>query len=169
MTGRRHRHLVDLVALFVAATVAAASVFVAQPGLHVLVVRAWALVVGALVMTAVVSAAADRLPGGRRSELDAALTGAEEERHTRPAQVGRLEREVTLAVATSHDFHLKLLPQLREIAAMKLERRGQPVAADTLGRWWEVLRPDREPPGDRFAPGIREVDLRALVDDLEAL
>ena len=40
---------------------------------------------------------------------------------------------------------------------------------ETLGRWWELLRPDREATADRFAPGIRERDLRALVDDLEKM
>ena len=40
---------------------------------------------------------------------------------------------------------------------------------ETLGRWWELLRPDREPPADRFAPGISRAELRALVDDLERM
>jgi hypothetical protein len=164
-----HRHALDLAVLFTVATVATAAVFAAEPGLRAAFVRAYVVVVGGLVMTAVISAATDRLPGGRRSELDAALRAAEHEQHPRPAQLARLEREVTLAVATSHDLHAKLLPQLREIAAARLARRGLRSSPSTLGRWWELLRPDREPPEDRFAPGIPEDDLRALVDDLESL
>ncbi|HZQ16301.1 MAG TPA: hypothetical protein VFA82_05960 [Gaiellaceae bacterium] len=167
MSGRRHA--LDLAVLLVIATTAAAAVFVAQPGLHAVVARAWALAAGALVMTALVSAATGRLPGGRRSELDAALAATAEQPPARPAQLARLEREVTLAVATSHDLHAKLLPQLREIAAVRLGRRGRRISPATVGRWWELLRPDREPPEDRFAPGIREDDLRALVDELESM
>ena len=32
-----------------------------------------------------------------------------------------------------------------------------------------LLRPDRPEPPDRFAPGIKESELRALIADLEAL
>ena len=61
---------------------------------------------------------------------------------------------MTLGVATAHDLHLKLLPQLREIARCRLERTGRRPSAETLGRWWELLRPDREPPEDKFGPGL---------------
>lgn len=168
MTARRHA--LDLAVLFVAATVAAAAVFVAQPGLRAAVVRAWVLVVGALAMTMVVSAAAERLPGGRRSELELALEQrAGREKEPRPAQLARVEREVVLAVATAQDLHTKLLPQLREIAATRLARRGLRPSPETLGPWWELLRPDRPAPEERFAAGIAQDDLRALVDELERL
>jgi hypothetical protein len=59
-----------------------------------------------------------------------------------------------------------LLPHLREIAQARLERAGRTPGPETLGRWWELLRPDRQPPEDRFGKGISEAELRALVADL---
>ena len=70
-------------------------------------------------------------------------------------QLAKVEREVTLAIGNAYDFHSRLLPHLREIAGARLERRGQRPGPDTLGRWWELLRPDRPEPSERFAPGNR--------------
>ena len=64
---------------------------------------------------------------------------------------------------------LRLLPHLREIAQCRLERTGRTSSPETLGRWWELLRPDRAEPDDRFAPGIPPGELRALVADLERM
>ena len=59
---------------------------------------------------------------------------------------------------------------------MLLSRRGielerQPDAARTLlgEELWELVRPDREPPRDRAAPGLELSSLRTMVDSLEAL
>ena len=76
---------------------------------------------------------------------------------------------MTLATASAYDLHFRLLPHLREIAQARLERAGADAGPETLGRWWELLRPDRPAPDDRFAPGIREAELRALVADLERM
>jgi len=84
-------------------------------------------------------------------------------------EVERMTREVTLGAATAYDFHTRLLPQLRQIAQARLERSGRPMSPETLGRWWELLRPDRPAPEDRHAPGISPRELRALVSDLEKM
>jgi hypothetical protein len=120
-------------------------------------------------MALVVAAARQALPRRKRSAFAAALGARRDEHYEEPAQLRRLEREVTLGVATAHDLHLKLLPQLREIARCRLERTGRRPSEETLGRWWELLRPDREPPEDKFAPGLPESELRALVADLERM
>ena len=73
---------------------------------------------------------------------------------------------MTLGTASAYDLHYRLLPHLREIAQMRLSRSGKNANEETLGRWWELLRPDRPPPDDRFGEGISERDLRALVADL---
>ena len=78
-------------------------------------------------------------------------------------------REVTLATASAYDLHYRLLPHLREIAQCRLERAGKSPGPETLGRWWELLREDRPEPEDRFAPGIKQSELRALVADLERI
>ena len=87
----------------------------------------------------------------------------------RPRQVEQIERAVTLGVATAYDLHLRLLPHLREIAQCRLERTGRTSSPETLGRWWELLRPDRAEPADRFAAGLPPGELLALVADLERM
>jgi hypothetical protein len=108
------------------------------------------------------------MPSAPRSRLDAVL--AERARpDARLSELERIEREVTLASTAAFDLHYRLLPQLREIATARLERMGRAPGPDTLGRWWDLLRPDREAPDERFAPGIALSDLRELVRDLERL
>jgi hypothetical protein len=84
-------------------------------------------------------------------------------------ELEKLNREVTLATASAYDLHFRLLPHLREIAQCRLERNGHTASPETLGRWWELLRPDRPAPEDRFAPGITQADLRALIADLDRM
>ena len=99
-------------------------------------------------------------PRARRSDLAAALDERRSPSRSACPQLAKVEREVTLAIGNAYDLHSRLLPHLREIATARLERRGQRPGPDTLGRWWELLRPDRPEPSERFAPGIREAELR---------
>ena len=162
------RHLFDLGVLAALATIAAGYAVLAHPDVRTTALHIYVLVVGAIVMLGVVVGADDAVARRYQSRFDAALTDAVE-RPTRLAGLERMEREVTLARASSFDLHFRLLPHLREIATARLERSGKAPSPETLGRWWELLRPDRPPPDDRFAPGISEADLRALVADLERL
>jgi hypothetical protein len=162
------RHLLDVAVLFALSSGACLYVSLAVPGDRELAIHVYLLFLGALLMLVVISAVGSALPRSRRSELTRAL----DERAAPPTdvpQLARLEREVTLALGSAYDLHARLLPHLREIAAARLERTGRRPGPDTLGRWWELLRPDRPEPQERFAPGIREADLRALVADLERL
>lgn len=159
------RHLLDLVILFVFVSLVAGYIVVAQPGVRNVTLHAYVFLVGGLLMLGVVATAGDAVPRRRQSELDAAL-GAAKQREKRLPEVEKLEREVTLATSSAFDLHFRLLPQLREIAQARLERAGRAMSADTLGRWWPLLRPDRPPPEDRFEKGITEAELRALVQDL---
>jgi hypothetical protein len=162
------RHLFDLVVLFVLASLACGYVSLAQPSYRTVTLHVWVLIVGALLMLGIVTSTSDAAPGRRGSEFDRALDAATQREHA-PAELERAEREVTLACASAYDFHRRLLPQLREIAAARLERTGRSPGPDTLGRWWEILRPDVPEPADRFAPGISQDDLRALVGELERM
>ena len=162
------RHLLDLVILFVGSSLICLYVVLAQPGVRNVTLHAYVFVVGALLMLGVVAAAGDSVPRRQRSEFDAALASAS--RKEQPlAEVARIEREVTLSVATAYDAHVRLLPQLRQIAQARLERTGRSLTPETAGRWWALLDPDRPEPDDRFAPGIPQADLRALVADLERM
>jgi uncharacterized membrane protein len=162
------RHLFDLIVLFVIASLVCGYVALAQPNLRNVTLHVYVFLVGAMLMLGIVAAAGDSVPRRQRSELDQALS---EPRH-RAIPVPDLERtvrEVTLATANAYDLHVRLLPHLREIAQCRLERSGKSPGPETLGRWWELLRPDRPEPDDRFAPGIKQADLRALVGDLERM
>jgi hypothetical protein len=162
------RHLLDLIVLFVFSSLVCGYVALAQPGLRNVTLHVYVFVVGALLMLGLVAAAGDSVPRRSRSELDQAL--ADRNRRTpRLPDVERTEREVTLATASAYDLHYRLLPHLREIAQCRLERTGKAPGPETLGRWWELLRPDRPEPEDRFAPGIKQSELRALVDELERM
>ena len=162
------RHLLDLIVLFVLSSLVCGYVALAQPGLRNVTLHVYVFVVGGLLMLGLVAAAGDSVPRRSRSELDQAL--AERNRRApRLPDVERTEREVTLATASAYDLHYRLLPHLREVAQCRLERAGKVAGPDTLGRWWELLRPDRPEPEDRFAPGIKQAELRALVDDLERM
>ena len=160
--------MLDVAILFVLATGVCAYVAFGVPAERSLSIRIYLLFIGALLMLVVVSAVNSAAPRARRSDLTSALR-----EQTPPAgpvpQLAKVERAVTLSIGNAYDLHTRLLPQLREIAAARLERRGRRPGPDTLGRWWELLRPDRPEPSERFAPGIPEAELRALVADLEKI
>jgi hypothetical protein len=162
------RHLLDLVVVLVLSSAGCSFVALQVPGERVLALHVYLLFLGALLMLVLVSDVAAVVPGTRGSELRRAL----DERPVRAAtvpQLAQVEREVVLSIASARDLHTRLLPHLREIAEARLERSGRRPGADTLGGWWELLRPDRAEPADRFARGISEAELRALVADLERL
>jgi len=159
------RHLFDLVAVAIVATLVLVYILAAQPGRRGIGVHVYLVVIGALLLLGLV---AEATGGHRRSAFAQAL---DEQGREQPllAELARLEREVTLSTATAHDLHFRLLPILREIAWSRLERAGREPGPETLGRWWVLLRPDREPPADRFSPGLPEHELRALIGDLETM
>jgi hypothetical protein len=162
------RHGIDLIVLFVLASVVCGYIALAAPGVRREALHAYVLALGALVMVALVSATSESLPRGGRGDFERALRerrGPEE----RLPELERTEREVTLGISSAYDLHYRLLPHLRECAQARLERRGLALAPEHVGRWWPLLRPDRPPPEEHFAHGIRAEELRALVDDLERI
>ncbi len=161
-------HRLDLLILWLLVSGACGFWALSDPGDRTLALRVYVLALGGLFMVGALGAVGSALPSRRRSELTRALSAREED-PPGVSQLAKLEREVTLAVGNAHDLHVRLLPQLREIAAARLERRGLALSPETAAPWWELLRPDRPEPGDRFARGIREEDLRTLVADLEKM
>ena len=157
-------------------TVVLAIMLVAVPGRSELAVRIYVLVLAAFGLGHLLSALRAALPPRRPSAFDAALT-----KRTRPVQripeLERMEREVSLGLATAFDLHYRLRPRLRGVAAELLAaRRGieldsNPDAARrALGDdTWEIVRGDLEPPRERFAPGLDIASLRLAVETLEAL
>jgi hypothetical protein len=98
------------------------------------------------------------------SELERALAPRKDVR-TRPPELVRMERDLTLSVANAAEFHARVRPLLLDIAAARVKHPRETLDGDT----WEVLRPDRPPPTDRTAPGPPLRRIAALVDAVERL
>ena len=139
-----------------------------ETALHV-----WLLVVCGVLMLATLRATRAAVPV-RRSPFELALRRPAPP-DERPPQLERVERGVTLGVSLAQDFHARLRPLLREAARARLAvSRGvdldSPAGRAAVGEEaWELLRPDREPPDDRFGPGVDRGELARLVDTLERL
>ena len=162
------KHSLDVAFLFVIATGACVYISLQVPGDRHIAIRVYLLFLGALLMLVLVSAVGSTVPRAHRSDLRRALD-ARPAPPTAVPQLARVEREVTLGIASAWDLHARLIPHLREIATARLERTGRRPGPDTLGEWWDLLRPDRPEPTERFARGIGENELRRLVADLERL
>lgn len=146
------------------------------PGRAEVVLRVYVLLLAAFVLAQLLVRLRSGLPAPGPSPVDAALR-RRPPRVDRVAELEKIEREVTLGLTTSFDLHFRLRPTLRRIASELLRaRRGidldtSPEAARrALGdETWELVRPDREPPHDRFGHGIELERLRRVVVSLEAL
>jgi hypothetical protein len=154
------------------ATVALLVARYLAPGRLALELDVYLLAVGGLALLEVVILTREAYPLEGRSALASALD-SEQAEPSRPPEIERLERELTLASASAFDLHVRLRPTLREIATMRLATRGLRLdddGEDVLGEeLWELVRPDRRPPTDRHAPGIGPDALRGAVERLEAL
>jgi hypothetical protein len=146
------------------------------PGRAELVVRIYVLLIALFVLVQLLARLGRSLPEQGASPVDAALV-RRPPRVIRVPELERIEREVTLGLTTAFDLHFRLRPTLRRIASELLRaRRGidldaSPTAARrALGdETWELVRPDREPPHDRFGRGLDLDSLRRVVVSLEAL
>jgi hypothetical protein len=161
------RRLLDVAGTTVLVTVIFVALLVLHPFGRQTALHLYLLALCGLVLAAAVAA----LPARERSRFDAGLARPAEESR-RPAQLERTERAVTLGVANSYDLHARLRPLLREVATARLAARGIELDSErgraaVGGDAWELLRPDREPPDDRFAGGIDRQELRRLLDFLE--
>ena len=159
--------------LFLTVLLAAALLFarLLEPGWFELELDIFILVVGALAVLHVVVAAREAFPLEGRSALADALDRDPPDTQ-RPAELDRLERELTMANASAFDTHARLRPVVREIVGVRLAARGLRLDAseDELGpELWELARDDRPAPTDRHAPGVPPDSLRRLVERLESL
>jgi hypothetical protein len=95
------------------------------------------------------------------------------EQPIRPAELVRIEREITLGTSSAGHFHNRLAPLLRDAAEARLgfalEYRPDAARARLGSDAWELLRPDRPAPEDRNGPGVPFVRVRSVVDALERL
>jgi hypothetical protein len=153
---------------------AAASVLLDSP-LAGFALRLWLVGVGAIVCWAVVGAATARWAA---SESPRFVLPRPWRRPVpgRVRQLEELERAVEFSLTTAFDLHFRLRPHLVRIAADRLAARGVNLqegperARVALGPdLWELVRPDREPPEERSAPGVDLARLGRVVEQLDAL
>ena len=166
------RAVLDSLALAVLAAVPALAVSSVEPGMRSVVAAVYLLVVGALALLAL-TRATRAAHASEPSPFEHALE-RDERRRERVPELARLEREVLLGTSTAFDFHYRLRPVLREIAARRLasargiDLDGEPARArEALGdETWQLVRPDLEPPVDRLGPGLPLAEVRRVVDAL---
>lgn len=165
-----------LAPLPVLATVGLLAVLAFVPGRTELALHVYLLVLAGLTLGWLVIVLDRSHPRPQGSPFDVGLRERRRAVHSLP-ELARLEREVTLATTTAFDVHFRLRPVLRRIAARTLQsRRGVELDRDpaTSSRLlgpdlWELVRPDREPPADRSAPGLELAVLGRMVTSLERL
>jgi hypothetical protein len=98
-------------------------------------------------------------------------------RRARPGQLDRLVRLAASSENSALQTHAYLRPLLAEIASRRLaahgltlERLPGTAGRGLLGdRLWELVRPDRPFPEDRYGTGVSARDLSAMLDVLERL
>jgi hypothetical protein len=140
-----------------------------------LAVYAYLLFLGVLAGRALLRLTISSLPPPAPSALEAAVR-----RQPPPdrdiAEAEKLRQLVYLAEHSEFEFHYRLRPLLREVAAARLARRrgldldGDEAAAALLGdEAWEMLRPDRPPADDKLARGPEEDQFERLIGRIEAL
>jgi Ser/Thr protein kinase RdoA (MazF antagonist) len=134
----------------------------------------WVVLVAAIALLLLVRHSRDSRGGGARFE--AALRRPQSSA-PEPVELLRMERDLELGIAGAAHAHRRLLPILREAAAarlgarhgIELERRPD-AARELLGEdVWDLLRPDRPEPADRFGPGIARARVAAAIERVESL
>lgn len=171
MTERRR-----LVSGFVVVTLGLGLALAIRPVSTERILAVYVLVLAAIGLAAITRVAASHEHRNRSSVFEHALRRSPQ-RPMRPPELVRTEREITLGMANAGHLHQRLLPMLREAAAVRLatrhsidiERRpdqAQRLLGDDV---WALLRPDLPEPADRHAPGISSARLRRVVDALERI
>ena len=95
----------------------------------------------------------------------------------RPEELDRLESVLIGVISGASDMHVRLRPDMREIAVDRLRtKRGidldtNPEAARRLlgDQLYDIVRPDRPPMQDRGSAGVPATVIEAMVAALEAL
>jgi hypothetical protein len=134
----------------------------------------WVVVVVALALLVLVRHS--RSTARHAPRFEAALRGRAPAT-SEPVELLRMERELELGIANAGSAHHRLLPLLRAAAAARLAARHgveldrRPDAARALlgEEAWELLRPDRPEPVDRFGRGVTRERVEAVIGRVESL
>jgi hypothetical protein len=157
-----------------AATVALVVLLALRPLSTSRALAIWVVLVAAIALLLLVRHSRDSRGG--RTRFEAALRRPRSP-PSEPVELLRMERDLELGIAGAAHAHHRLLPILREAAAarlgsrhgIELERRPE-AARELLGDdAWDLLRPDRPEPADRFGSGIPRARVAAAIERVESL
>ncbi len=167
------RIVIQAVKVGLAASTALGILAFTSSGLHDVLLDAYLLALGGVLLLALVRTTRAKAPASGLSELERAL----DRMKTIPRDSGELAlvRDLELSTMSAFHLHVRVRPVLREIAAHRLRKRfgveleSEPERARELigTAAWELVRPHRPPPADRLAHGPPLSHLRAVVDELE--
>lgn len=146
------------------------------PFRHGVIVQAWLLTCGGVILIQLVAATRAPALGNEPSSFERALRSTTLTPE-RPPELARHEREVYLGMTSQFYLHRRLRPTLREIAGQRLsDCRGVELDsgdADVLAALgedgWELLRPDRKEHWNPDAAGIGLPELERVVAALERI
>ena len=168
MSAERRR----VVGLFVITTIALIVVLGLHPVSTERIAAGYTLALAAIGLDALVRVVGARSWHERGSAFEHALSRKTPE-PTRPSELVRIEREITLGTTSAGHLHTRLLPMLRDAVAARLAidfdlypERARTALGDES---WELLRPDRPEPADRSAPGLSIRRVRTVIDEIERL
>jgi hypothetical protein len=164
--------LVLTVASVILLTTAMAVPRYAQASAQIFVIVLGALVIRLLVRAVRVATSA---PGP--FPFDQALHEPPEQEIPRATEPDRIAFEVGASTYRALELHHRFRRRLRRLAADRLTvEHGVDLDADRdaarslLGEEaWDLLRPDHEPPEDRFGPGMPIEDIKRIVTAVEDL
>jgi hypothetical protein len=167
-------HKGRLTGLVLAAAVALAVLLALRPVSTSRALAIWIVLVTAMALLLLVR----HSRGGvaRRSRFEAALR-ARPAKAPEPVELLRMERELELGIAGAGNAHYRLLPLLRSAATARLatrhgievERRPDAAQAVLGDDVWDLLRPDRPEPADRFDAGVPRDRIIAVIERVESL
>lgn len=154
------------------ATIALLLARLFEPNRLELELDVYILVVGGVLLLNVVILVREAYPLEQPVTQIARALEREDPEPQRLPELERVERELTMATATSFDLHTRFRPMARDIATARLAARGRKLeeSEDELGEeLWALVRPDRPVPADRHGAGISRESVERIVDRLEAL
>jgi len=159
-----------------AATVALVVLLALRPLSTSRALAIWVVIVAAIALIVLIRHSRGRRGSERRPRFEAALRGRKPSAE-QPMELLRMERELELGIAGASHAHHRLLPLLRGAAAarlasrhgIELDRRPDAARAVLGDDVWELLRPDRAEPDDRFAPGVPRSSVAAVIERVESL
>ena len=154
------------------ATIALLLARLFEPGRFELELDIFVLAVGGVLLFNVVILIREAYPLEQPATQIARALEQDDPELQRLPELERVERELTMATATSFDLHTRFRPLARDIASSRLAARGRKLeeSEDELGEeLWALVRPDLPVPTDRHGDGISRESVQRIVDRLEAL